>query len=167
MSRVWVTKAGVSICNQVYWTLQLVTTSIYSAIANSYNVQLTTARTKSSQSAVFLSVVAGKGFQRLTFPLLWVPKLSLCLTYQLHRSSPLTISLTHQPTLYTPLHCSKLSRTVEWYSLGANHIENTASNSTSIVARRPLPNNDLSTVAYLRSCLIEMDVVSLFCGRCL
>jgi hypothetical protein len=38
--------------------LQIVTTSKYSAIANLHTVQLTTARTKSSQSAVFSAVVA-------------------------------------------------------------------------------------------------------------
>jgi hypothetical protein len=39
-------------------------------------------------------------------------------------------------------------------------MENTASNSTSIVARGPLPSNGSSTVAYLRSCCLAMAVVS-------
>jgi hypothetical protein len=38
--------------------LQIVTTSNYSAIANSHILQFTTARTKSSQSAVSSSIVA-------------------------------------------------------------------------------------------------------------
>jgi hypothetical protein len=38
--------------------LQIVTTSNYSAIANSHTLKFTTARTKSSQSAVSLPVVA-------------------------------------------------------------------------------------------------------------
>jgi hypothetical protein len=38
--------------------LQIVTTSNYNAIANSHTLQLTTARTKSSHSAVFSPVVA-------------------------------------------------------------------------------------------------------------
>jgi hypothetical protein len=38
--------------------LQIVTTSNYSAVANSHTLQFTTARTKSSQPAVFSPVVA-------------------------------------------------------------------------------------------------------------
>jgi hypothetical protein len=37
--------------------LQIVTTSNFGAVANSYNLQFTTARTKPSQSAVSSSVV--------------------------------------------------------------------------------------------------------------
>jgi hypothetical protein len=39
-------------------------------------------------------------------------------------------------------------------------MENTASNSTSAVARGLLPKNGSSTVAYLRSCCLAMAVVS-------
>jgi hypothetical protein len=39
-------------------SLQIVTTSNYYVVANSHIVHFTTARTKSSQSAVFLPVVA-------------------------------------------------------------------------------------------------------------
>jgi hypothetical protein len=47
-------------------------------------------------------------------------------------------------------------------------IENTASNSTSIVARGPLPSNGSSTVAYLRRYCLAMTVARcMFCGRCL
>jgi hypothetical protein len=57
---------------------------------------------------------------------------------------------------------------VEWYSLGADHIENTASKSTSIVARGPLPSCSSSTVGYLQSCCLGVAVILLFfCGRCL
>jgi hypothetical protein len=45
-----------------------------------------------------------------------------------------------------------------WYSLGADHTENTASNCTSIVARGPLPSNGSNTVAYLRSCYLAMNL---------
>jgi hypothetical protein len=38
--------------------LQIVTTSNYSALSNSHILQLTTARSKSSQSAVYSPVVA-------------------------------------------------------------------------------------------------------------
>jgi hypothetical protein len=38
--------------------LQIVTTSSYSAVANSHTLQFTTARTKYSQSSVFSAVVA-------------------------------------------------------------------------------------------------------------
>jgi hypothetical protein len=54
------------------------------------------------------------------------------------------------------------SRSVEWYNLVADHIENIVSNSTSIIARLPLPSNDLSTVACLRSSLLEKTVFSFF-----
>jgi hypothetical protein len=47
---------------------------------------------------------------------------------------------------------------MEWYSLGADHIENTASNYTSIVERGPLHSNGSSTVAYLRSCSLPMNL---------
>jgi hypothetical protein len=59
------------------------------------------------------------------------------------------------------------ARSVEWYSLGTDHIENTSSNSTLIVARGPLPSNGSSTVAYLRSCCLAMAFFSLFRGSCL
>jgi hypothetical protein len=39
-------------------------------------------------------------------------------------------------------------------------IENTASNSISIVARGPRPSNSSSTLAYLRSCCLAVAVVS-------
>jgi hypothetical protein len=45
-------------------------------------------------------------------------------------------------------------------SLGADHIENTASNSTSIVARGQLPSNGSSTVAYLQSYCLVINTVS-------
>jgi hypothetical protein len=47
--------------------LQIVTTSNYSAIANSHTLQLTSACTKSSQSTVSSPVVAGNGSQHHSF----------------------------------------------------------------------------------------------------
>jgi hypothetical protein len=64
-------------------------------------------------------LLPGNGFQRQTFPSLRVPKLSLCLSYQLLTATAhkdwtaavlyLSISLTHQPTRSTPLHCTALT----------------------------------------------------------
>jgi hypothetical protein len=93
------------------------------------------------------------GFQWQKFPLLWVPELSPCLSYQLLTAKHLITtelqfsnSLTNQ--LFTSLQCTALNewnstQAVAWYSLRANHTENTASVSTSIVARRMLPSNGL------------------------
>jgi hypothetical protein len=61
--------------------LQVVTTSNYSTIANLHTLKFTTARTKSSQSAV--QSLPGSGFQRQIFPLLCVTEISQRLSYQL------------------------------------------------------------------------------------
>jgi hypothetical protein len=58
--------------------LQNVTTGNYSAISNSHALQFTIAHAKS-----FQSTVSGNGFQWQMFPLLWVPELPPCLSYQL------------------------------------------------------------------------------------
>jgi hypothetical protein len=52
-----VTIDGVWIGNRIYWTLETRNYN-YSAIANSHTVQFTTARTKSSESAVSSPVFA-------------------------------------------------------------------------------------------------------------
>jgi hypothetical protein len=95
----------------------------------------------------------GSGFQRRTFPFLWVPDLSPCLSYQLLTATPqndwtptalrLTSNqLNHFTSLYsTALQYLNWTRSVAWYNLGADYTENTASNSTSTVAWWPLPNN--------------------------
>jgi hypothetical protein len=59
------------------------------------------------------------------------------------------------------------SRSIERYILGADDIENTTSNSISIVARWSLPSNGSSTVAYLRSYCISIAFISLFVSRSL
>jgi hypothetical protein len=58
MSDVCVTIDGVWIGNWICWTLTELTTNNYSVIANSHILQFTTARTKSSQCAVFLPLDA-------------------------------------------------------------------------------------------------------------
>jgi hypothetical protein len=63
--------------------------------------------------------------------------------------------------------CMNWTRSVEWYRLGADCIENTASSSTSIVARGPLRSNGSSAIAYLRSCCLGIAFVSLFVSRSL
>jgi hypothetical protein len=95
--------------------LQIVTTSILSAIANSHTLQFTTASAKSFQSAVSSRVVAR---QRLptadipltlgsrTIPVLHLPASNSNSSQRLNYSS-LTNSLTHQPTLhFLVLHCT-------------------------------------------------------------
>jgi hypothetical protein len=90
-----------------------------------------------------------------------VPELPPCLSYQLTRTEPQRSSnwLTH--SLTNSLHCTNsTTRSFDWYSLGVDHIGNTASNSTFIVACRPLHSNGFSTVACLRSCCLSVVVVS-------
>jgi hypothetical protein len=57
--------------------LQIVTTSNYRAIANSHTQYLLILL-----SLLYLQSLPGNGFQRLTFPLLCVPELSPCFSYQ-------------------------------------------------------------------------------------
>jgi hypothetical protein len=71
----------------------------------------------------------------------------------LNRSSPLTHSLTNQLAPFhslaplTALHSSlNWTRSVACYTLRADHIENTATSSTSIVALGPLPSKDCCLV---------------------
>jgi hypothetical protein len=126
--------------------------------------------------------LSGNGFQRRTLPLplgsraLPVAQLQTSnnnSSQWLYHSSPRTHSLTHSltnPLHFSPLQCTALTvlNSVEWHSLGEDYTKNPTSNSTSIVARMPLPKNGSSTVAYLRSCYIAMDVVCfLFQGRCI
>jgi hypothetical protein len=56
---------------------------MYNAIAISHTLQLTTARKKTYQSALSSQTVAWERLRRQTFPLLWVPELSPCISYQL------------------------------------------------------------------------------------
>jgi hypothetical protein len=68
LSRVWVTIDGFRLVIGFIDHLQIVTTSNYSAIANSRTLQSTTTRTKSSQSAMSTPVVAWLRLQWRTFP---------------------------------------------------------------------------------------------------
>jgi hypothetical protein len=61
---------------------------------------------------------------------------------------------------YTPRHW--VGRSVEWYSLEADHIENTASSSTSIFVRGLLPNYCSNIVVYFRNSFLAMAVISWF-----
>jgi hypothetical protein len=79
-------QGGVTVDGVLDWRLDLLTTLTmpnYIAIADVHTLHISTAHTKSFQSAVSSPVVAGNGFQRRTLPLLWVPELSPCLSYQL------------------------------------------------------------------------------------
>jgi hypothetical protein len=123
--------------------LQIVITSNYSAIANSHILQFTTASTKSSQSAVFTSrcVVTASNVERSrTTPVPQLPPSNSNGSQALNVSNPLTHLRTNQ---LAPLHCTALTElnSVEWYSLRADHTENTVCNATSIVVRGLLPSN--------------------------
>jgi hypothetical protein len=94
-------------------SLQEVTTSNYSAVANLQTEQLTAASTKFSQSALASPVVAWSRSPTVDVPLtlgpriISVPQLPSSKSngsQGLNSSSPLTNSLTHQPTRSTPLH---------------------------------------------------------------
>jgi hypothetical protein len=83
---------------------KLVTTSNYSAIANSHSaIHYSTHLSLLSQLCLHQS--SGNRFQRRKFPFLWVPELSpnSSSSQRLKRSSSLTQSLTHQPTHSTAL----------------------------------------------------------------
>jgi hypothetical protein len=130
------------------------------------------------------------GFQRRTFPFLWVPELSLCLSYQLliataHKdwiaavlslTRPLTNSLHstdltprlaaishHPPTLRTTDSSLSLSNG-SWpsiYSLDTDRTEKTASNSSSTVASRSYTTYCVQTTASNGSFI----VVCVCCGH--
>jgi hypothetical protein len=86
--------------------LLIVTVSNYSALTNSNILQFTTARAKSSQSAVSSPVVAWQRFPTADVPLTQLPAFNTSISQRLTCSS-LTNSLTHQPTLHFPaLHCT-------------------------------------------------------------
>jgi hypothetical protein len=114
LSCVWLTIDGVWVGNWIYWTLTDI--SYYSAIANSHTLQFITARTKSSQSAVFIShctvTVYNSGHSHYSgFPnyphakCQQLPASNSNSSQGLNCSSPLTHSPNHQPTRFTPLHC--------------------------------------------------------------
>jgi hypothetical protein len=83
--------------------------------------------------------LSGNGFQRWTFPLLWLPEMRLCLSYQLLRATAQTTNpsgyLTNPVSLIVLLIISqhRLHR----------------KNRSSVFVCGPLPSNDRYTVAYL------------------
>jgi hypothetical protein len=88
-------------------------------------------------------LLRGIGFQQQTLPLLWVSELFPCLSCQLqtakaHCDWTAAVLTAHQPTHFTllystTLHSLKWTQVVIWYSLRADHIENTTTNSTSLM----------------------------------
>jgi hypothetical protein len=90
--------------------MQLVTTSNYSAVANSHTA-IHYSTLKFSQPAVS-SQFSGNDFRWWTFPFIWVPELCRCLSYQLtatahnnYTAAVLWLTLTHSLTnQLTPLH---------------------------------------------------------------
>jgi hypothetical protein len=103
LSHVWLSADGVWIGNWIYWTLTdlwLQVTIALSIIRTLYN-SLQHAISLFNLLRIYQSL-SGNGFQRRKFPLLWVPELSPCFSYQLsnssqgpNRSSPLAGSLSH------------------------------------------------------------------------
>jgi hypothetical protein len=134
-----VTRDGVLIGNWIFWTL---TTSSYSAIANSH-IKFTAAWSTPSQSGEYSPFVA---WQRL--PTLKLPRLSCSrpywvatVTQLIHCSNWLTLRLTnishHPPTLLTT--ASRLPCNRSCFSLcylGTDRIENASINISSIVTSR-------------------------------
>jgi hypothetical protein len=131
---------------------QIVTTSKCSAVTNTHTLYNSLQHTLSLFSLLCLhQSLFSNGFQWQNFPLLWVPELSPCLSYQLLTAKHLVTtellfsnSLTNQ--LFTSLQCTALTElnsawSVVWYSLRRVPTENNASNSTSIIACRMLPRN--------------------------
>jgi hypothetical protein len=106
-------KTGSGLVIEFFAHLQIVTTSNSSATTNSHTQQFTRARTKSSQSALSSPVLSGSGFQRRTFPFLWVPELSPCLSYQrltakAHNDWTAVLYLTNSP-INSSLPCTALT----------------------------------------------------------
>jgi hypothetical protein len=60
--------------------------------------------------------------------------------------------------LYLVRNSTRIELSLAWYSLGADHIENTASNCASIVTWGRLPSNISSIVACLWSCCLAMNL---------
>jgi hypothetical protein len=95
---------GVLIVMWIYWILTdpwlqvIITVTLIRTLYSSLHRHL------SLLSLLCLHPFSGNGFQRRTFPFLWVPELSKCLSYQLltataHNSwTPAVISLTHSRT---------------------------------------------------------------------
>jgi hypothetical protein len=97
---------------------QIVTTINYSTLTNSLTQQFTTTCTKSSQTAVSLPVIARWQLRMADVSLTldsWtipVPQLPASVSngsQGLNHNSPVTHSLTHQPTCSTSLHCTALT----------------------------------------------------------
>jgi hypothetical protein len=127
----------------------------YSSIANSHTLQFTTARTNTFQSALSSPVVAWRrlstadvylSLSSRTIPVPQLPASNSSGSQGLNCIRPLTNLLTNSFNFTLPNCTAPLS--VESYSLGADHIENTASNSTSTVAREPLPINCCCLVCF-------------------
>jgi hypothetical protein len=93
--------------------LQIVTTSNYSGIANSQTRSLLPHVLSVLNMQCFRQSLPGNGFHRRTYPLLWAPEPSPCLSYQLltaaaHKDWTAVLSLIHQ--IFTSLHCTNWTR---------------------------------------------------------
>jgi hypothetical protein len=75
------------------------------------------------------------------------------------RSSPVTTSLTYQPTRSPPMHCTTSTRSVERYSLESDPQKTPLQTLLPLLSAEPLPSNGSSTVGYLRSFCITVAVV--------
>jgi hypothetical protein len=141
--------------------LQIVTTSNFSAIANSHALQFTTARTKSPQTAVSSPVVAWWRLSTADIPLplgsqtVPVPQLSAS-----HSHSSQRLNCSKQLTSFhcTPLH--SLTQLGWSNDIALERICKKTQLPTMLVARVPLPSNGSSGDPYLRSCCLAMVVVT-------
>jgi hypothetical protein len=121
LSRAWVTTDGVWISNWILDHVQVVITSV--ALSPIHTLYISVQHALSLLSLLHLhQLFPGSSFQRRTFPLLWVPKLSLCLSYQLLTETAhtdwtiavLQLTFTHSPTnsLHST-HWTKLGRVIQ------------------------------------------------------
>jgi hypothetical protein len=122
LSRIWVTIDGGWIGNWIYWTLTDRNYSNYSAIANSYTLQITTAGIKSSQPAQSSPVVAWWRLPTADVPLtlgsrtIPMPELPASHSHssqRLNRSSPLTDC--------SPVHFTPLYSLTSWHGPSRKH----------------------------------------------
>jgi hypothetical protein len=116
-----------------HFKTRLMTTLNYSAIADLHTSQITTAHAKSFQSAVSSPVFPGNGFKQWRFFSFHPHFIARWLSTALTKPSLQRLPYSSLPSLQLSLHLSSLSH------LGMDCVENTASNSSSIVALDSLP----------------------------
>jgi hypothetical protein len=114
LSRVWVTVIQFWIDKWIYWTLW------YSAwlhfTVHYYTHTHTHTHTHTLLSTVTSSLsLLGSGFQRWTFPFLWVPEPSLASATSCSQQLPTSTELRSSPLIHKPTNSTRLALT-DWHA---------------------------------------------------